>query len=94
MRALNSSAESGVCPCSGWEDCDHHACCEGCPDKGEFWCGACWSRQCFDHNIRDMVELLAEYESEGRPRSYIEPIVKFIEDWRGKYGNKQEETAS
>ena len=84
----------GICVCSGWADCDHHACCEGCPDSPEYWCGECWSRTCYDHKIRDLVEILAEREAEGRPRSELEPIIKCIEDWRRKYGNNQEQTAS
>lgn len=90
MCSLESAAETGVCPCSGWEDCDHHACCEGCPDNGEFWCGECWARDCYDHNIRDLVELLADYENEGRPRSYLESIIRIIEDWREKYEKNQD----
>ena len=37
-----------------------------------------------------MVELLEENKSKGRPQSYIDPIVKFIEDWRGNYGKNQD----
>ena len=90
MCAIERAGETSVCQCSGWEDCDCHACCEGCRDNPEFWCGECWSRTCYDHNVRDMVELLGELESKGRPQSDLQPIVKFIEDWREKWGKNQE----
>ena len=80
----------GICMCSGLADCDHHACCGGCPDNTDYGCGECWSRDCYEHNIRDMVELLEKYEREGRPRNYREPVIKFIEDWRRKYGNSRD----
>ena len=87
----------GICVCSELADCDHHACCGGCPDNRcsmpwlpNYGCGECWSRACYDHNIRDLVEILAEREAEGRPRSELEPIIKYIEDWREKYGKNQD----
>jgi hypothetical protein len=89
MCAIGRAGDTSVCSCSGWVDCDCHACCEGCPDNPEFWCGECWSRKCYDHNIRDLVELLADYENEGRPRSYLEPIIRIIEEWRSKYEKTQ-----
>ena len=80
----------GICMCSGWADCDHHACCCGCPDNPNYGSGECWNRTCYDHNIRDPVEILAEREAGGRPRSELEPIIKYIEDWREKYGKNQD----
>ena len=90
MCAIEPETEVGVCPCSGWEDCDHHACCESRPENGEFWCSECWARDCYDHNIRDMVEMLAHFESEGRSRTELKPMINFIENWRGKFGKSQD----
>ncbi len=90
MATTEPNLEIEVCPCSGWEECDHHACCEGFPDNGEFWCGECWDRACYDHAVTDMVELLASLESNGRPRGELEPIIKYIDDWRQKFGKDQD----
>ena len=73
----------GICVCSGWEDCDHHACCGGCPDNPNYGYGECWSRM-------DLVEILAGREAEGRPQSELEPIIKYIDDRREKYGKSQD----
>jgi hypothetical protein len=78
-----------VCPCGGWEECDCHTCCGDCPDNGEFWCGECWGRDCYDHNIRDLVELLADLKGEGRPRGELEPIIKYTDAWRRKFAKNQ-----
>lgn len=90
MCVVGRDLEPGECPCSGWQDCDHHACCEGCPDNPRYWCGECRAQDCYDHKIRDMVELLADLEDKGRPRSELEPIIKHIEDWREKWGKNQD----
>ena len=37
-----------------------------------------------------MVELLADLENKGRPRGELEPIIKYIEDWREKWGKNQD----
>jgi hypothetical protein len=37
-----------------------------------------------------MVELLKELESKGRPQEELQPIIKYIENWRGKFGKNRQ----
>ena len=62
MYVPEPTVVDGICVCSGLGDCDHHACCGGCPDNPNYGCGECWSCDCYDHKVRMWDPALPDLE--------------------------------
>ena len=82
----------GICVCSGLADCDHHACCGGCPDNTDFGCGECWSRDCYEHNFKDLEPFLSGIEK--LPAEEQKPYLPLLERWRQARQTRQDQNAS